>query len=399
MVRLSRRLIAAAVGVILLVVVIAVASAGSNHQPRFSFGALSVATGAPTAPVRPVPAPPFHPAPAAVALANRMPLAQQVAQLFMVGVDGDGDGSDAAASIAIPDVGGVVLTSANFVSDSQVGKLVGDLKTGAHSAGGPPPLIAATQEGGGETAFPDLPPESEQEIGATGNPAVARAQALLAGKSLHTLGVQMTLAPLADVDTLQGALTGRLFSTDPGAVARFALAAVNGYRAAGVISAVGHFPGSGAASADPDQMSATVGLTMAQLQARDLVPFAAVARSAPVIVMSNAAYVAFDGVTPAGLLSQAVSLLRNTYGFGGVVMTDDLDATLDPTGDDPGQVAVQALEAGDDLLYITGPASEHLEAYDAVLAAAQRSAFARRLVQAALLRDLTLKELYGVLVR
>jgi beta-N-acetylhexosaminidase len=392
-VRLSRRLIAAAVGVILLVVVIAVASAGSNHQPRFSFGVLSVATGGPTAPVRPVPAPPFHPAPAAVALANRMPLAQQVAQLFMVGVDGDG--SDAAASTGIPDVGGVVLTSANFVSDSQVGALVGDLKTA--SAGAQPPLIAATQEGGGETAFPDLPPESEQAIGATGNPAVARAQALLAGKRLRALGVQMTLAPLADVDTLQGALTGRLFSSDPHAVARFALAAVGGYHAAGVISAVGHFPGSGAASADPDQMSATVGLTMAELQARDLVPFAAVAPSAPVIVMSNAAYVAFDGVTPAGLLAQAVSLLRNTYGFGGVVMTDDLDATLEPTGDDPGQVAVQALEAGDDLLYITGPASEHVEAYDGVLAAAQRSALARRLVQAALLRDLTLKAGYGVL--
>jgi beta-N-acetylhexosaminidase len=394
-VRLSRRLIAAAVGVILLVVVIAVASAGSNHQPRFSFGAVSIATGAPTAPVRPVPAPPFHPAPAVVALANRMPLAQQVAQLFMVGVDGDG--SDAAASAGIPDVGGVVLTSANFVSDSQVGALVGDLKTVAGSAGAQPPLIAATQEGGGETAFPDLPPESEPVIGATGNPAVARAQALLAGKSLRTLGVQMTIAPLADVDTLQGALTGRLFSTDPHAVARFALAAVAGYQAAGVISAVGHFPGSGAASADPDEMSATVGLTMAELQARDLVPFAAVAPSASVIVMSNAAYVAFDGVTPAGLLAQAVSLLRNTYGFGGVVMTDDLDATLDPTGDDPGQAAVQALEAGDDLLYITGPPSEHMEAYDGVLAAAQRSALARRLVQAALLRDLTLKADYGVL--
>ena len=58
---------------------------------------------------------------------------------------------------------------------------------------------------------------------------------------------------------------------------------MDGYHAAGVISAVGHFPGSGAASADPDQTSATVGLTMAELQASDLVPFAAVAPSAPVI--------------------------------------------------------------------------------------------------------------------
>ena len=113
--------------------------------------------------------------------------------------------------------------------------------------------------------------------------------------------------------------------------------------------------------------------------------------------MSNAAYVAFDGVTPAGLLGQAVTLLRDTYGFGGVVMTDDLDATLDATGDDPAQVAVQALEAGDDLLYITGPASEHAAAYHAVLAAASASAADRALVRTALLRDLMLKARVGLL--
>jgi beta-N-acetylhexosaminidase len=394
-VRLSRRLIAAAAGVILLaVVIIAVASAGSNQQPRFSFGALSVASSGPARPVRPVAALAFRPAPAAVAMADRLPLADQVAQLFMVGLDGSG--SDAVASVGIPDVGGVVLTSANFTSDAEVGALTAALRSAARTAAAQPPLIAATQEGGPETAFPDLPPESEPAIGATGRPAVARAQALLAGQHLRALGVEMTLAPLADVNTLSGALSGRLFSSDPQMVARFALAAVDGYQAAGVISAVGHFPGSGAASADPDQTSATVGLTLPQLEARDLIPFAAVARSAPVILMSNAAYVALDGVTPASLLGQAVSLLRNTYGFGGVVMTDDLDATLDPTGSGPGQVAVQALQAGDDLLYISGPASEHLAAYDGVLAAAQRSASVRALVRAALLRDETLKVDYSV---
>jgi beta-N-acetylhexosaminidase len=224
-------------------------------------------------------------------------------------------------------------------------------------------------------------------------------QARLAGERLRALGVNMTLAPLADVDTLEGALSGRLFGTDPQAVARFSVEAVEGYRAASVISAVGHFPGAGAASADPDQMSATVGLTLAQLRGRDLVPFAAVAPLAPVIVMSNASYVAFDGVTPAGLLSEAVQLLRQDYGFTGVVMTDDLDATLDPTGSDPATVAVEALEAGDDLLYISGPASEHAAAYQGVLAAARRSAAVRALVRAALLRVLTLKARYGILPR
>jgi beta-N-acetylhexosaminidase len=394
-VKRRRRLVAAAAVVIVLaIVVIAVASAGSGRKPHFSLGAVSVATGSAAPATPPVRAAPFRPSPAAVTLAGRMSLADQVAQLFMVGVQGEG--SDALASIGVPDVGGVVLTSANFSSDAQVKALVTDVTNAAHSAGAQPPLIAATQEGGPQTAFADLPPQSEPVIGATGQPAVAQSQALLAGRRLRAVGVEMTLAPLADVDTLSGALSGRLFGTDPKMVAQFALAAVSGYHAAGVISAVGHFPGAGAASADPDEMSATVGLTMAQLEARDLVPFAAVARTAPVVVMSNAAYVAFDGVTPAGLLEQAVSLLRDQYGFGGVVMTDDLDATLDPTGSTPADVALQALRAGDDLLYISGPPSEHVAAYDGVLAAAQQSPSVRALVRAALLRDETLKAGYGV---
>jgi beta-N-acetylhexosaminidase len=386
---------ATAAVIVLVVVVIAVATAGSSRKPHFSLGAVSVVTGSSAPALPPIHVAPFRPAAAAVSLVGRLTLAEQVAQLFMVGVQGGG--SDAIATVGIPDVGGVVLTSANFSSVAQVGALVADVTKAAHSAGAQPPLIAATQEGGPQTAFADLPPQPEPVIGATGRPALAQSQALLAGHRLRALGVAMTLAPLADVDTLSGALSGRLFGTDPRMVAQFALAAVNGYHAAGVISAVGHFPGAGAASADPDQMSATVGLTMAQLEARDLVPFAAVARTAPVIVMSNAAYVAFDGVTPAGLLGQAVSLLRDQYGFGGVVMTDDLDATLDATGSTPADVALQALQAGDDLLYISGPASEHLEAYDGVMAAAQRSASVRALVRVALLRDETLKLQYGVI--
>jgi beta-N-acetylhexosaminidase len=330
-----------------------------------------------------------------VKLADRLPLAQALAQLFLVTLDGTD--STAVAGLGHTGWGGVVLSSANFVSDGQIGALAGDVVNAAHAAGGVAPLIAATQEGGSDTAFSDLPPESEAEIGASGQPAVAAAQARLAGEKLRALGVEMTLAPLADVDTPGGALSGRLFSSNPSAVARFSVAAVDGYNAAGEIAAVGHFPGSGGASADPDQMTATVGGSLAELRSRDLIPFAAAVAKAAVIVMSNASYVAFDGVTPADLLPTAVSLLRDGLGFDGVVMSDDLDATLDATGSDPGTVAVQALKAGDDLLYISGPPSEHEAAYAAVLSAAERSAPVRQLVRRALLRDLTLKASYRVL--
>jgi beta-N-acetylhexosaminidase len=146
-------------------------------------------------------------------------------------------------------------------------------------------------------------------------------------------------------------------------------------------------------------MTATVGGSLAQLRVRDLIPFAAAVPRAPVILMSNAEYVAFDGVTPAGLLGSAVALLRNGFGYEGVVMSDDLDATLEATGEDPGTVAVQALHAGDDLLYISGPPSEHRQAYEAVLAAARQSSSVRAEVRAALLRDLSLKVNYGLVAK
>lgn len=334
---------------------------------------------------------PFAPAPAAVALAGKLPLPSQVAQLFMVSVEGSSTAG--VAGLGSEDWGGVVLTRENFSSDGQIGTLAAAIGHAART----PALIAATQEGGSQTAFPDLPPEAAPVIGASGQPAVAQAQARLAGRRLKQLGVDMTIAPLADVDTPDGPLSGRLFSADPRAVARFAAAAVSGYAADRVVSAVGHFPGAGAASADPDQMTATVGGTLAQLRARDLIPFTAIAGTAPVIVMSNASYVAFDGVTPASLLGAAVTLLRHDLGFQGVVMSDDLDATLDPTAESPGAVALQALAAGDDLLYITGPATEHVEAYQAVLSAAEHSAAIRARVRDALLRDLTLKARYGLI--
>jgi beta-N-acetylhexosaminidase len=399
-----RRRLWPAVGAILVAAIVlaavVVGSAGSSgdNRPSPLGDGEGVSVVAQRKPAAPSPAPaaskPFTPAPAAVSLAAKLPLAGQVAQLFMLSVDGTSS-SDVAA-LGARDWGGVVLTNANFATDGEVGALAADVASAAQSAGNVPPLVAATQEGGSDTAFADLPPESEPVIGASGQPAVAEAQARLAARKLRALGVNMTLAPLADVDTPGGALSGRLFSSEPQAVARFTVAAVKGYAAAGMISAVGHFPGSGAASTDPDQMTATVGGTLAELRARDLIPFAAVASSAPVIVMSNAGYVAFDGVTPAGLLPAAVRLLRHGLGFQGVVMSDDLDATLQPTNSSPATVAVQALEAGDDLLYITGQPSEHMQAYEGVLEAAQKSAAVRARVHDALLRVLTLKARYGL---
>ncbi len=395
--RLRRRIwVGAAIALAAVVaVVVAVASGSGSHSHSLGLGPgvdASVAPGA--TPAHPKPSArhvhPFVPAPIAVRLASSMPLDRQVAQLFLVSLDGND--APAVGSLSGIDWGGVVFTAQNFVTDGQIGALAGDVDSAMHGAVSP--LLAVDQPGGSGTALSDLPPPAESSLATAGQ---ALSEARLAGGKLKALGFNMTLAPLADVDVPGGGvLSGRLFSSDPSAVARLSVAAVDGYASVGMITAPGHFPGTGAASADPDQMTATVGGSLGELQSRDLIPFAPLAAKAPVIVMSNASYAAFDGVTPAGLLPQAVQLLRREYGFEGVVMSDDLDATLQPTGLGPGAVAVQALKAGDDLLYISGPPSEHAAAYDAVLAAAQRSDSVRTLVHEGLLRVLSLKARYGI---
>ncbi len=398
-----RRLVAGAVAAALvalgiLVALLALRGTGA-HSPRYvppgPPAATLVGPHGPVTPLRSAPPPAFTPLPAAVSRAASLPLEQQVAQLFLVSVSGRSP--TASAIHGSLNWGGYVLGRQNFAGDAALAALTKAISASAPPAPAVAPLVAATQEGGPDTAFPDLPPQGEAALGATDTPQQAGSQAQLAGTRLRSLGISMTLAPLADVDNAGGALSGRLFGTDPSAVARFTKAAVLGYDSAGVISAVGHFPGSGGASADPDQMTATVGGSLTDLRSRDLIPFAAIVASAPVIVMSNAAYVAFDGVTPASLLPQAVKLLRQGLGYQGVVMSDDLDAALQPTNSDPGTAALGALQAGDDLLYITGPPSEAQSAYTGVLAAARAHSAIRALVHDALLRVLSLKGRYGLL--
>ncbi len=354
--------------------------------------------------VRPAPPRPSAPAlpagvpPAAAALAARLPLERQVAQLFLVGFPGTGAKAPGVAALGRRDWGGVVLERSNFAGAGQLGGLVGAVGSVARRARHLPPLVVADQPGGADTAFRGLPPAPEPRLGARGasGASAARREAASAGQTLRRLGVRMTLAPDADVDVTGGALGARLFSADAAAVARLTAAQVAGYGQARMLSAPDHFPGQGAVNQDPDTGTASVGLGLSDLRARDELPFAAVARTAPAIVMSNSLYAAFDGVTPAGLLPAAVRELRDHVGFRGAVLSDDLEATLQPTGGTVGDAAVQALQAGDDLLYVSGDRGEQDRAYAAVLAAARSGKLPRARLLEALDRALALKARAGL---
>jgi beta-N-acetylhexosaminidase len=209
--------------------------------------------------------------------------------------------------------------------------------------------------------------------------------------------VRMTFAPVADVGVAAGPVQDQVFADDARVVTRLTAAAVEGYRRGRVIAAVGHFPGEGSASEDPDVANATVGFSLSELRRRDLRPFAAVARRAPVIRMSNAVYAAWDGVTPATVLPDAIGrLLRGELHYRGVVMTPDLTSTAPVLGVGVGMAAVKALEAGADVLYVSGGPFAQEAAYRAVLRAVRKGRISRERLRLSLQRVLALKRRYGL---
>jgi len=329
-------------------------------------------------------------------LLARAPVERKVAQLFVVGFAGQDRGAPILSNLRRRDWGGLVLQDVNYVSATQVKGLIAGLRANARLGRDVPPLIAAAQEGGERSAFADLPPGSQESVASKGVAAVGR-EARAAGRALRALGVTMTLAPSADVAAEGGPFEKRAFGVDEAFVAKATRAAVQGYLKAKVIPAVGSFPGAGGAAQDPDVGPGPVGLSLNELRRRDVQPFRAVAGRAPVVRMSNAIYAAFDGVTPATLLPEAVGLLRSGLGFRGVVMTANLVGTTAVTGGTVAQAALAALKAGADLLYVPGSADDQEEAYQSVLAAVRIGRVSPGQLDASLRRVLELKRSYGML--
>jgi beta-N-acetylhexosaminidase len=218
--------------------------------------------------------------------------------------------------------------------------------------------------------------------------------------TLRGLNITGVLGPVADVGFESGsALGARVYSDDPAEVSSYAAAMVGAYRERRLFGAVKHFPGLGAADQSTELGPATVGLDLDQLRERDLRPFrAAIEAGAAGMLLSHALYAVNDFTRP-GSLTRAIAtdLLRGELGFQGVTVTDDLaDPAITSSYSVP-EAAVQALRAGADLLFVSGPAGDQQAAYAAVLRAAQRGGIPRRRLNAALLRALEAKEDYGLI--
>jgi beta-N-acetylhexosaminidase len=331
-------------------------------------------------------------------LARRLPLERKVAQLFLFGFRGTDLTSEIFRRLRRLDLGGIVVGPDNYSDPTLLGQLGGEAVVISRDAKHVPPWVLTVQDGGEFNSLPGLPPDlAAADIASAGD---AGSLATETAKTLRGLNVTGVLGPVADVGLATGsALGARIYSDDPEEVSGYVDAVVTAFRAQRLFGAVRHFPGMGTADQSTELGPASVGLDLEQLRERDLLPFrAAIEAGVPAVVLSHALYPMSDFTRPASLSrSVATDLLRGELRFAGVAITDDLaDPAISAAYAVP-DAAVQALRAGADMVWISGPAGDQQAAYAAVLRAARSGRIPRRRLNEALLRALRIKEGYGLI--
>jgi beta-N-acetylhexosaminidase len=247
---------------------------------------------------------------------------------------------------------GVTLFAPNMAAGPDtLAQLTATLRTVA-----PDLVVAADEEGGDVTRVwydTGSPYPGNAALGVIDDVALTERVHAAIGADLAALGVNLDLAPCLDVLAApDNPVVGtRSFGADPALVARHGAAAVRGLQAAGVAACAKHFPGHGATLLDSHAELAVVPDSLATVETRDLPPFrAAVAAGVLAVMPGHLRVPELTGALPASLSAAAITLLRGSIGFGGVIVSDALEmrAVSDPFGI-PG-AAVRAVAAGNDLL-------------------------------------------------
>jgi len=263
----------------------------------------------------------------------------------------------------------VCLYGTNVASPVQLRDLCAGLR--AHS---PSTLIAVDEEGGDVTRLHYLtgsPQPGNAVLGRLDDVTLTATSAATIGQELASLGINLNLAPDADVNSeADNPVIGvRSFGAEPDLVARHTAAWIRGLEDSGVASCAKHFPGHGSTTTDSHLELPRVSADAATLEARELVPFRALVEARGATVMTSHILVdALDPENPATFSSRILQgLLREELGFEGVILTDALDMAGASAQTGVPEAAVRALLAGADLLCLgsdTGP-----ELYEQTLAA------------------------------
>lgn len=221
-----------------------------------------------------------------------------------------------------------------------------------------PPFLGIDQEGGRVVRLPPpalrLPPM--RTLGRAGDLELASRAARIVAAELRSLGFNVNFAPVLDVDTnpANPVIGDRSFGDRPEVVAQFGVAVARGLQESGVLACGKHFPGHGDTHLDSHLALPSLEHPRERLDRVELPPFrAAIEAGIGSLMTAHIVCEALDPGVPSTLSRKiATDLLRGELGFRGVLFSDDLEMKAIADSYSYEDAAVQAIEAGCDVLLV-----------------------------------------------
>jgi len=345
-------------------------------------------------------------------------LERMAGQMIMTGFRGTGEKPlSEDLQYLLPDIraghiGGVILfepdvltrKTRNIRSLEQVAALTALLQEGA-----PVPLfIGVDQEGGRVRRFREghgLPATPSHATLGKGSTDVTRAEGARIGAVLRRAGINLNFAPVLDVDVYPqspaiGAL-GRSFSADPDRVAAHGQAFAEGLASAGIIPCYKHFPGHGSARHDTHLGLTDITATWLPIE---LEPYRRILpHTPPAMIMSgHMVHREKGGELPASLSPEIITgLLRDSLGWQGVVITDDLQmGAIEDTYNMKEAIRLAVIAGSDILLFgnnMRHDPQEGRKAHAALMELVREGAIPESRIRESYVRIMELKTAAGLL--
>jgi len=325
-------------------------------------------------------------------------LEEKIGQMLAVGFSGLEPPEYILEWLAAGRIGGVILFARNVASPLQVAELVQACREAA-----PRPILVAIDQEGGTVArlregFTESP--GAMVLGAAGSEALAEQVSAVLAAELRALGINWNLAPVVDIthDINNPSVGTRSLGTDPTRVSQLVAAEIRGFQKAGVAATAKHFPGIGNTPVDTHLALAVIEGPLDYLWTHDLVPFrAAVQAGVETVMISHVQFPALDSVYASTHSPHIIQgLLREEIGFQGMVCTDCMEMRAVSDHYPPGESAVLAALAGNDLIFFSHTRAWQAEAYESLLAAAHSGRLSEDRINSAVERVAAVKERYPI---
>jgi beta-N-acetylhexosaminidase len=276
-------------------------------------------------------------------------------QLIMTGVPGKQLDLRTAQLFRQVQPGAFILFGRNIESPAQLRKLIDDLRDLSEIE----PIITIDQEGGRVSRLRLIgnEPPNAQQLRDKGDVDLIRRHGDITGRLLRLFGFNLDLCPVLDIsfdDDADNSLRGRCYGKTVEQVIRNAAAFNEAMRGQGIASCGKHFPGYSAASSDAHYQLPRIDRTHQELNENELAVFREFVRTVDSMMICHGWYPCFEpDETPATLSRRIVTdLLRRELGFGGLIMTDDLDMGAILTRYRLDDTIRLAIAAGNDLAMI-----------------------------------------------